>query len=240
MSRGVKDLRELVCMSRLSMRDISEEDSGRGETSRMLSAPTPLPEEGHLDDMLQFTDATIINDHLERTFGVAESLSSWWNCESHSVQFTHFWLSDIREEARIGLIHLEAGIVKDQLSLAFAVGMESGGVAEDDVMSFFKAVLREYPRRLCSDRNASYRFLDMLFVLCSPEKGDSYKELLTDVCCSTSNKQYSHWLLASRAFALISLCDAVVRFFCEATPSIPMRPKTAQGRKRNDSTALLT
>jgi hypothetical protein len=190
--------------------------------------------------MLQFTDATIINDYLERTFGVTESLSSWWNGENHSVQFMHFWLSDIKEEARVGLMHLEASIIKDQLALAFAVGMESGDLSEDEITSFLKAILREYPRRLCTDKNARYKFLDILFVVCSPEKDHAYKELLTDVCCSTSNKQYSHWLLASRAFALISLCDAVVRFFCEATPSIPMRPKTAEGRRLSDFTVLLS
>lgn len=227
-------------MSRLSMRDDQSEedpDSGRG-SSRMSSAPTPLPDEGHLDHMLQFIDATIISEHLERTFGVSESLSSWWNCYSHSVQFTHFWLSEMKEEARNGLIHLEMGIVKDQLSLAFAVGRESGDVAQDDVTSFFKAVIGEYPRRLCSADNARYRFLDILFCMCSPEKCESYRKLLTGVRCSTSNKQYTHWLLASRAFALISLCDAVVRFFCEATPSVPVRPKTARGRRPKSPAVL--
>ena len=232
MSRSVKDLRELVCMSRLSMRDSADdEDPDSGRVSRTSIAPTPVPDEGHLDNMLQYADATIISEYLERTFGVSESLCSWWNTDTHSVQFTEFWLHELKEESRNGLLHLECGIVKEQLSLAFTVGKESGRVTSEDMDVFFKSVLREYPRRLCTAQSGQYRLLDILYCVCSSDRDDSYRKLLTDVRCSTSNRQFAHWVLASRAFAIVSLCDSIVRFFCESSPSVLVRPRTAAGRR---------
>jgi hypothetical protein len=40
-----------------------------------------------------------------------------------------------------------------------------------------------------------------------------YKKMLSDVKCSTRNKQYALWLLATRSFAIVSCWSAIVNFY---------------------------
>jgi hypothetical protein len=37
--------------------------------------------------------------------------------------------------------------------------------------------------------------------------------MLSDVKCSTRNKQYAQWLLATRSFAIVSCWSAIVNFY---------------------------
>ena len=222
MARSVKDLRDIISVSRLSL--CTDGGSG-GEVNPRdeLMAPTPCPDD-KIDSVLAHIDATLINDYLARAERLQASLRRWWNASTNSVRFVHFWLVELRDEARVALVHLEAGIVRAELDLAFRVAKASGDVVDADIDAFHDVVFHEYPKRLCGADGARVLLRLVACVGATPTGTDdsSYARLLATTRCATTTttKAYAERATASRAFALIAFACAVVKFFVESSSSL--------------------
>ncbi len=165
----------------------------------------------NFDYMLIFLDAATVSEWLSNSNELVTDLTEWCHQGENFVQFAHFWLSEMPELQRQEILKLEYSILMDQFNLAFASGREVGQVKHKDTVHFAQAVFKEYPATLFSSKS-SHTFLNYLDILTSERAGD-YKKLLTDVRCSTKVKQHAQWTLACRAFCLVSVWSAVVRFF---------------------------
>ncbi|KAH9512983.1 hypothetical protein Btru_035527 [Bulinus truncatus] len=169
----------------------------------------------HFDDILTFMDATIVASWLKRSNETIQELTKYCNTGDNFVHFAQFWLSEFPDFQKKEIFSMEYDILLNEVALAFAVGRESKKVVRRDITDLIGAVFKEYPVRLIG-KHGPYIFLDYLDILTS-ERLDQYKKLLSDVRCSTSNRQYAQWLLATRCFALVNVWSSIVNFFRNLT-----------------------
>jgi hypothetical protein len=99
----------------------------------------------------------------------------------------------------------------DELHFAFGVGIQDRKLTIQDISTFMSAVLWEYPQKFSSTESGAF-FLNILMCLCCGRK-ENYKALLSDVKCSTTNKQFVQFVLATRAFAIVSFCSGIIDFY---------------------------
>ena len=166
---------------------------------------------GDFDSMLQYMDATMVSEWLTRSNTALEDMTTFCQQGDNFVQFAHFWLTDFPEVQKQEIYQMEHEILMEEVGLAFAVGKEARQIVRRDCADLVSALFREYPTKLFSTRG-SVLFMDYLDVLTS-DRSERYKKLLSDVRCSTRNKQYAQWLLATRSFALVSMWSAIVNFY---------------------------
>ncbi|XP_078609904.1 uncharacterized protein LOC144881070 isoform X1 [Branchiostoma floridae x Branchiostoma japonicum] len=167
--------------------------------------------DGNFDGILGYMDEAVIADWLMRTNAMVEELSDWCCHGDNFVRFAHFWLSGIPPAQRTQLIGMEVGIVRDEMERAFRTGRESGDVTSLALRKLLSAVLREYPTKLLTSKGP-HIFLEKLDVLTSG-RSEEYRATLTDVKVRTRNKRFVQWVLALRAFALLSVWHAAVAFY---------------------------
>ncbi|XP_062619995.1 uncharacterized protein LOC134281575 [Saccostrea cucullata] len=165
----------------------------------------------NFDDMMCYIDATVVSSWLSRANDNVQKLCEFCQNSEKFVQFAHFWLSDFPDQQKNEIFELEYEIIVEEANFAFTVGKEQRKITNRDILGLITAVFREYPGILLSSKGP-YLFLDYLDVL-SSEKQTSYKRLLSDVKCSTRNKQYAQWILAMRSFTLLSVWTAIVNFY---------------------------
>ena len=165
----------------------------------------------NFDHMLTYLDATIVSEWLLNSNEVVGEMTKWCHQKENYVQFAHFWLSEMPQLQRQEILKLEYSIVMDQFNLAFAPGRDVNQIKYKDIVHFTQAVFREYPANLFSSKG-SYTFLNYLDILTS-ERTSEYRKLLTDVRCSTRIRQHAQWTLACRAFCLVSVWSAVLKFY---------------------------
>jgi hypothetical protein len=160
--------------------------------------------------MLEFIDPTYVHEWLQRTNEAVADLQGWWGEGENSAAFYHFWLSELPDAKRTELLEMEVDLFKEEVALAFKVGLESGSVSERNLALLFRATLWEHPQIVLNDHGRT--FVDTVAVI-ARSKEDAFKGTLSRVKCSTANPTYSTWLLAIRSFGLISLASACVHFF---------------------------
>ncbi|XP_060064137.1 uncharacterized protein LOC132544543 [Ylistrum balloti] len=183
--------------------------------------------QGNFDEVLCYMDATVVSNWLERANRMVTEITSYCNSEDNFVTFAHFWFSGFEDVQKIELFDLEHSILVEEMSFAFAVGKDQGKVNQRDINNFIRALFREYPDKLLSAKGPNM-FLNHLDVL-SSQKHTQYKKLLSDVKCSTKNKQYAQWILATRSFALVSVWSAVVNFYRNLLGKVsPPRPPSSR------------
>ena len=183
----------------------------------------PVRRHGNFDEMLRYLDATVVGECLQTANESVQNLAHWIHHKDNYVQFAHFWLRDFSDVRKREILQLEHSIILDHLELSFASGKEAGKVNHRDLVDFLSAIFREYPARMLSSKG-SHMFLDYLDILTS-ERTKSYKTLLSDVKCSTRNRQYAQLVLAARCFALVSVWNAVLNFYRTLVRDV--RPVTA-------------
>lgn len=163
------------------------------------------------DDMLTFMDATIVANWLTRSNKSLQEMITFCAKGDNFVKFAHFWLSNFPDSQKQEIFTMEHDFLIEELKLAFAVGRESGAIIRRDLTDICEAVFKEYPKILLSIKGP-HLFLNYLDILVSQKHVD-YKSLLADVRCSTSNRQYAQWLLATRSFALVNVWSSVMNFY---------------------------
>ncbi|KAK0051744.1 hypothetical protein Bpfe_018751 [Biomphalaria pfeifferi] len=169
----------------------------------------------NFDEILTFMDATIVASWLKRSNDAIQELTKYCSSGDNFVYFAQFWLLEFPDAQKKDIFSMEYDILLNEVALAFSVGRESKQVARRDIIDLLGAVFKEYPMRLIG-RHGPYIFLDYLDILTS-ERQDQYKKLLSDVRCSTSNRQYAQWLLATRCFALVNVWSSVINFYRNLT-----------------------
>ena len=169
------------------------------------------PESGDFDEMLCFMDATVVSSWLTRANNCVSELSTYIHADDNFVQFAHFWLTDFPDIQKREIFELELEILREELGFAFSVGRDQRKITQHDISNLIGAIFREYPVKLLSSKG-NFLFLDYLDVL-SSERTQKYKKLLSDVKCSTKNRQYAQWVLATRSFTLVSMWSAIVNFY---------------------------
>lgn len=165
---------------------------------------------GDYDAMLAYMDATMVAEWLAQANTSLEDMVTYCQQGDHFVQFAHFWLSEFPEVQKQEIYQMEHEILVEEVGLAFAVGKEANKILRRDVTDLISALFREYPAKLMSSKGTEL-FLDYLDILTS-DKAERYKKLLADVRCSTHNRQYAQWLLATRSFALVGVWSAIINF----------------------------
>ena len=182
-------------------------------TSRVISArrkdhKTSKP---NFDCILLYMDSTVVGDWLTKANSLIKQLTSWLHDNDNFIQFAHFWLSEMPRSKQRELIEMEFSILLEEICYAFGAGLEGGSVSRQDICAFARAVFWEYPEKFRNSETKDF-FLNILLCLCSGRK-NNYRVLLSDVQCSTSNKQFVQLVLATRAFAIVSICSGVLEFF---------------------------
>ncbi|KAK3580734.1 hypothetical protein CHS0354_005744 [Potamilus streckersoni] len=165
----------------------------------------------NFDAVLSYMDATVVSGWLTRANRSVGDLTHFCKTEDNFVQFAHFWLTDFSDRQKKEIFELEHEILVEELNFAFAVGKDQRKISHRDITGLIKALFHEYPVKLLSSKGP-HLFLDYLDIL-SSERTSDYKKLLSDVKCSTKNRQFAQWLLATRSFALVSVWMAVLNFY---------------------------
>lgn len=165
----------------------------------------------NFDSMLLYMDSTVVGDWLTKANSLIKQLTSWLHDNDNFIQFAHFWLSEMPTSKQRELIEMEFSILKEEICFAFGAGLEGKSVSRQDICAFARAVFWEYPEKFHNSETMDF-FLNILLCLCSGRK-NNYRALLSDVQCSTSNKQFVQLILATRAFAIVSICSGVLEFF---------------------------
>ncbi|XP_005093860.2 uncharacterized protein LOC101861107 [Aplysia californica] len=179
---------------------------------RVKSAASSRPKvRVNFDDMLTFMDATIVANWLTRSNDSLHELTVFCEKGDNFVRFAHFWLNDFPDLQKRDIFSMEYDFLLEEMTLAFAVGRESGAVVRRDLLDMCGAVFKEYPVTLLGAKGP-HLFLNYLDILAS-EKHEQYRVLLADVRCSTSNRQYAQWLLATRSFALVNVWSSIINFY---------------------------
>jgi len=161
--------------------------------------------------MLLYMDSTVVGDWLTKANSLIKQLTSWLHDNDNFIQFAHFWLSEMPTSKQRELIEMEFSILMEEICFAFGAGLEGKSISRQDICAFARAVFWEYPEKFHNSETMDF-FLNILLCLCSGRK-NNYRALLSDVQCSTSNKQFVQLILATRAFAIVSICSGVLEFF---------------------------
>lgn len=165
----------------------------------------------NFDSMLLYMDSTVVGDWLTKANSLIKQLTTWLHDNDNFIQFAHFWLSEMPTSKQRELIEMEFSILMEEICFAFGAGLEGKSVSRQDICAFARAVFWEYPEKFHNSETMDF-FLNILLCLCSGRK-NNYRALLSDVQCSTSNKQFVQLILATRAFAIVSICSGVLEFF---------------------------
>ena len=165
----------------------------------------------NFDDMLTYMDASIVANWLTRSNSSLQDMVKFCMKGDNFVKFAHFWLTNFPDSQKQEIFTMEHDFLIEELKLAFAVGRENGTIVRRDLTDMCTAVFKEYPVTLLNSKGP-HLFLNYLDILIS-QKHTEYKSLLADVRCSTSNRQYAQWLLATRSFALVNVWSSVMNFY---------------------------
>ena len=164
-----------------------------------------------IEQMLQYIDANVISNWLERCNHDLDKMVKWLKGGHNFVNFANFMINHFHYSKRKELINMEASFILNEFELAFQVGIRDKKLRIEDLDVLLQVVLKEYPKKLIG-RKGSFHLLKALLTFCCG-RNESYKKLLSDVRFSTCNKQYIQWLLAMRAFGLVSLSNGIVDFY---------------------------
>lgn len=200
MARSVRDLREFICLSRFGFRPDE-------------LPPTPRPStELPRTDLLFYFDPSILNNWLELTSSRLDHLRSI--STTTLIDFFHFWLRQFDAEHKKSLFQMEFELFVEHLVLAFT----PNDTNPEQIHQFARDVLHDVTEQLQeisvkNDRN----FLWMIDIFNRCQRDDQYRTLLANLPAKlaekTENRLHLQWMLAIRAFGLVSICSAAFDFF---------------------------
>ncbi|CAF0994601.1 unnamed protein product [Rotaria sordida] len=201
MSRSVRDLRELVCLSRFGFRsDENDLDNNNNENSQTN------------DTILFYFDPSILNNWLQITSSRLEKLRSLTT--NTFINFIHFWLKQFDYEHKQSLFQMEFELFIEHLLLAFT----PNDIDSLQINQFARQILHDIDKQIgiYSIEN-DYDFIHQIDILSRYKRDNQYRTLLADLpnqlIINTNNRLHLQWMLAIRAFGLLAICTAAVEFF---------------------------
>jgi hypothetical protein len=198
MSRSIRDLRELICLSRFGFRS----DENDLEIK---------PDESN-DTILFYFDPSILNNWLEITSSRLEKLHSLTT--NTFINFIYFWLKQFDYQHKKSLFQMEFDLYNEHLLLAFT----PNDIDSIQINQFARQILHDIDKQLgeYSIEN-DYNFIFFIDIFNRYKRDDQYRTLLAnlpnELTINRNNRLHLQWMLAIRAFGLIAICTAAVEFF---------------------------
>ena len=205
MARSVRDLRELICLSRFGFRS-DETDSGS------ISPDAADAQQDTQHNILFYFDPSILNNWLELTSLRIDRLRTL--STQTVIDFIHFWLTHFDAEHKQSLFRMEFELFIEHLLLAFT----PNDADSLEIHQFGRQILHDMDQQLgessaANDQNFVY-YIDV-FNRC--KRDDHYRSLLanlpSELTKDTTNHLHLQWMLAIRAFGLVGICASAVEFF---------------------------
>lgn len=198
MSRSVRDLRELICLSRFGFR------ADENPSDAALDNPQ--------NTILFYFDPSLLNNWLEITSSRLEKLRSL--STSAVIDFIFFWLRQFEQAHKKSLFEMELEMFIEHLLLAFT----PNDVNSIQVSQFARQVLHDIDKQIEQPSvENDYSFIQLIDVFSRCKRGEEYRNLLanlpTELTASVENRMHLQWMLAIRAFGLVAMCTAAVDFF---------------------------
>ena len=166
----------------------------------------------NFDKLFQYLDGTIIASWLEKCNNLLNHFDQFMKLDHNFVNFANFFLTQLPLPQYTELLDLEFSIILDHFKYAFHSGFSNGYIKNSELYMLAKSVMKEYPSKLKRKKRGPKLLLDIIIILCSG-KTNVYRTLLKDINCHSYNKQNVQWLLAIRAFGLISFISGILKFY---------------------------
>ena len=199
MSRSIRDLRELICLSRFGF---------RSDETEVENPVTDSPS----DNILLFFDPSILNNWLEITSSRLEKLRTL--STNMLINLIHFWLKQFDYEHKQSLFQMELELFVEHLLLAFT----PNDINSIQIDQFARQILHDIVKQFgTSSVENDYEFLLFIDVFNRCKRDDQYRTLLANLpsqlTSNITNQLHLQWLLAIRAFGLVAICTAAVEFY---------------------------
>jgi len=230
-SDSLADRAKTSCQQRAKeTASIDSMDSGF-MTSESPSLPDKHMTVEELDAILRLFDKSVVLVWLEQTKRSITDISDWCAEEENFICFVHFWLSEFPYEHRCSMFEFEYGLLRDKI----ASGCRNKQPSPDQLASFLRTILHEFPEGRLNRLSDAYIFLEQLEALAEKHKRD---KLLAGIAYSSHNRQHYDCLLAVRSYAIVSICSAILDQYRSGVDSVKLtsnrkstRPSTAQARR---------
>ena len=200
MSRSVRDLRELICLSRFGFR--SDDNDVENNTPRNESNNT----------ILLYFDPSILNNWLEITSSRLERLRSL--STNTFINFIYFWLKQFDYEHKQSLFQMEFELFLEHLLLAFT----PNDIDSIQINQFARQILHDIDKQIgeYSIENDHY-FISHIDIFNRYKRDEQYRTLLAnlpnELTTNINDRLHLQWMLAIRAFGLTAIYTAAVEFF---------------------------
>lgn len=206
MSRSIRDLRELICLSRFGFRS-DENELDNNNNTNINNTNDQLN-----NSILFYFDPSILNNWLEITSSRLEKLRSLTT--STFINFIYFWLKQFDYQHKQSLFQMEFELFIEHLLLAFT----PNDIDSMQINQFARQVLHDIDKQIGihsieNDQN----FISYIDIFNQYKRDDQYRTLLANLpnqlTININNRLHLQWILAIRAFGLIAICTAAVEFF---------------------------
>lgn len=224
MSRSIRDLRELICLSRFGFR--SDEDELQTNTNEST------------DTILFYFDPSILNNWLEITSSRLERLRSLTT--NTLINLIYFWLKQLDYQHKQSLFQMELELFVEHLLLAFT----PNDINSIQIDQFARQVLHDMEKQFGEPSlENDYSFISLIDILNRCKRDDQYRTLLANVpdelTRSINNRLHLQWLLAIRAFGLVAICTAAVEFFEKIQKTLRQNGSTGKEKICRKSTTRM-
>ena len=225
MSRSIRDLRELICLSRFGFRP----DEHHAEISPRLDE-TSHPSESNRSILFYF-DPSILNNWLALTSSRLDKLRSL--TVHFLIDFIHFWFEQFEYQHKQSLFQMEFELFVEHLLLAFT----PNDTDSIQINQFARQILHDIDQQIGETSLANdQHFVHMIDIFNRCQRDDPYRTLLAnlpaELVTSTNNHLHLQWMLAIRAFGLVAICIAAVEFFEKIQKSLEQNRSPGKKKRR--------
>ena len=198
MSRSIRDLRELICLSRFGF---------RGDEN-----PNENPLEESTKTILFYFDPSILSNWLEITSSRLEKFRTL--STNTLINLIHFWLKQFDYEHKQSLFQMELELFVEHLLLAFTPNDINSIQVDQFARQLLHDIVKQFgPPSLEND----YEFLLLIDVFNRCKRDDQYRTILANLpdhlTSNITNQLHLQWMLAMRAFGLVAIGTAAVDFY---------------------------
>ena len=218
MSRSVRDLRELICLSRFGFR--SDENPAEYEQQSTNN-----------ESVLFYFDPSILTNWLELTGTHLENLRLL--STNTLVNLFFFWLKQFDYEHKRDLFRMEIDLFTEHLVFA----LTPNSLDSNEIIEFAQKVLHDLHAQLkTNSKENDFEFLLSIDVFNRFQRDNQYRNLLANLPENLTNNITNHlhlqWMLAIRAFGLVTICTAAVKYFDNIQKSLQAEsPSTSSKQK---------
>ncbi|UJR13630.1 hypothetical protein I4U23_000643 [Adineta vaga] len=198
MSRSVRDLRELICLSRFGFRSDENDIENSSNESQ--------------NSILFYFDPSLLNNWLEITSSRLEKLRSL--STDTLISFIYFWLKQFDHQHKQSLFQMEFELFIEHLILAFT----PNDVNSIQISQFARQILHDIDKQIgIYTIENDYYFVSIIDIFNRYKRDEQYRNLLAnlpnELTINMNNRLHLQWMLAIRAFGLVAMCIAAVDFF---------------------------